>query len=366
MQQANANSLKLLRFNAFSPTHGVIEIPVNSIFARGRNKENVAMSGTYPLYLTSEFEVAESYAKGHGNKGVVTWYRSVRPIKVYDLRYIRLLILDFLSSPASSPIANPLQFKRAAQFLKCAYGACTLVQQVKTAEHVVYRSILKEENDASNTRKVPGEVTKAIKALKEFYADSENNWDTGICACDPIEPLGTRIGETNLDAQTVLFLSEMFNAKVDGYIAPDMCAPFQIHRQGRIHSELVIFEPDESILHVMDDHQVQSLRATSVDIKHILEDRLSKMSVNFLGREVTFHVQDDQAQVQRGGKKHINKIPLYDPNAWFESVQPERIARIRQVAKEFSTVLDENVSKQSGGGWRPTKFKIDPIIDLDL
>lgn len=360
MEDVNEQTPKLLRFEKFDTIHTAITLPINFYFMRGRDKRGSPLETGKPLYLTTNPELAETYKNIHGSNGTITMYKNNKPLKLYDLRYIRILILDYLSTPRSKLIPNPEAFKMMAMRLKCAYGACSLLTQIKIAE-TIYRETLEKERQDKNIKKP---VSNAIMKLKEYYNDSIDKWTeiqmyNNLCTCDPVEPLGTRIGETYLDSEMVIVLSELFKDVVDGYIAPIMCAPFQVDRGGFMHSEIVLFNPEEKLEVVK---EIPKLMPVSIEL--ILQ--LSDISRLFEFSSERIDIYTNMMHNKKGGAKvpKRKKKVLYDPSFWFDNAKDKDLETIRSRTVEFIEILRSNKSEQYGG-WRPLYFEC-PINMEDL
>lgn len=346
----------LLIIDKFSPVHGIITIPKNCYFIRGcdSNWKSPIIPGR-PIYLTCHERVAISYAELYGKCGEVKWFTNSEPIKLYDIRYIKLLLLEYLSAPrkTKTTISNPKNFKRLAAWLKCAYGACSLYKQIKLLESIY------KDNLASGKQ---SELYDAVHRMKLYHdtIEIDSNWNKNdLCECDPIEPLGIRLGETNMDSAMVQILSELFGHKIDGYIAPELCSPFQ--KSGKIHSEIVIFKP-ENHLKIVDSNSIPELRPENIE--DIIRVKFPKLVVSTNEKVVELYTAN--GGVYNNTKCRRQKT-LYDPMAYLYNATDEEFAKLKEEALIFDKIISEAVSDQYGG-WRPMRISgplpsfTDPII----
>ena len=153
----------------------------------------------------------------------------------------------------------------------------------------------------------------------------------------PLEPEGVRIGETFIDANTMLILREIFGDKYDGFIAPRMYSPF--HVGGMSHEEIVIFDPKKACLEVLPKARGLNLQ------KYRLEDVLSLSHKQFV---VSFKNQ----LFHKGGGEAMQR----DKNYFFENPFYE---------KAFKTACEE--AKEFGGFFSlPIGRKIKAQVNIGI
>jgi hypothetical protein len=332
---------KLLQFDAFAPVHGPITIPANTYFCRGRNSKYASFTAKRSLYLTGDARVAQGYADLEGPQGCVTWYRTLQPLQVFDLRYVRLLIMEALSTPRDGviPVQDIAKFVGSARAIKTAYGACSLVEQIRMVKKLYI-----------NVETAPHpQLLRGVKALEAYY-NSQTAWNAGadLRSCDPLEPLGTRLGETHLDMEAVSILSVMFSDRVAGYIAPELLSPFQVARQGVMHSELVIFDPSSQVIEEAPDLDLPTLTLMPCRIDNLLGDRLLwSIPLTTQGVRVGIYAA-------RGGgrstKPRLRRSPraMYNPGAAQDAATDEQVQARTDRAKAFCDEISHWQFQQRG------------------
>lgn len=213
---------KRLNIDKFDITYGPIDLPVNSVFYRGYNK-NYASIGDRPSYYSFSENVCESYALESDCE--IGAFATTRPLRLYDLRFIRTVLSDLFPQRKS----NHREVLESCNTLALAYGVCTYNRQLELFQ-------MRYKDDSSEKHKKHIEHMLLMKAHIESQATM-----TGI---NPVETQGFRIAETNNDAEAVMLLREIFGNVIDGYIAPRMYSPYHVEKTNNMMiAELVVFNP---------------------------------------------------------------------------------------------------------------------------
>lgn len=360
-----------IAFNAFPTVHGPIDVPANAWFLRGLSRAHATSGrvvGSRPMYFTTDFSVAQGYADAYNSStggGVVHWFRTTRPLKLLDLRYIKLLFADLLQHrTAVLPPGEARDFKESLYTLMLAYGMCTFDLQLRLFRER-YKAQLASEGGGNGAPDA-----RCAEALRNMESHAQR-WDRGDAPAwvHPVEPLGVRIGETENDAFAVLLLKDVFGcigAQVDGYIAPRMPSPYHMEKGEEINSECVIFDPLAAGMQMVLEEQVRAGedRMTSVPIQLLVEQR-------YMLRSFTLASEDIGAWVARGGcgeckgqgprgaaGRHAAvqaahaQARTYDPTAYLNTAckkQRAKVGRLERRARRFGDVVRDARMSQVGG-----------------
>jgi hypothetical protein len=218
--------LTTIKFDKFSYTEDDIIIPKNYVFYRGVSKdiqvENILRD--VPLYVASK-----DIAKHYGEK--VLAIKVTKPLKLMDFRKLKNQIRMLL---ATRPLNINDAVYNSIYYLTLSFGLCSYWGQITLLE------LFLQKNGNDMPKSALDDVMDRIQAMKMAPVR-----DT----LHPLEPEGVRVGETFIDAHTMLILSEIYNDKYDGFISPKMYSPF--HVGGMSHEEIVIFNPKKVGLEVL-------------------------------------------------------------------------------------------------------------------
>lgn len=208
-----------------------ITIPTNIIIHRCFHKK-------YPLnneisYFSS-FETALSYKKDENY--ICESYITNKSIKLYDIRYIRMILKELLNNHPKYT-DNMIN---AFNILTLSLGLCSLEKQIEIAK-IRYR----ETPYFKNLEYLEKFKTIINKTPLEEYPRNFNF----------IEQDGIRFGETTNDRECFSILKGIFENEVDGIISPKMVSPFfSNHTDMKSPEEIILFNPIDN-LHVYKRHR---------------------------------------------------------------------------------------------------------------
>lgn len=224
--QYSASDPKVINFDRFQTVFGVITIPENTWFVRGANVNKQTL-GYWPLYFTFNREHAQDHADLHGDEGELLVYKTTRELRFYDLRYIKHLFAEALSTRQTPLTGSDLTaFKIACKRVMVSYGICSYSVQLQFIEQIY-----------------PGIEPERLVIMRQHMT----KWRQGRSEpwVNPHEPQGVRVGESDNDMQSIQILKSVFGNQVDGYIAPRMPSPYH-HFTGYINCECVVFDPTDA------------------------------------------------------------------------------------------------------------------------
>lgn len=162
--------------------------------------------------------IAESYSSPSTHK--LGCFQTTRPIRVYDIRYLRIILrrlLSFRKQPGNI---------EAMGHVAISHGICSFRDQIELLNIIIPAS--------------PG-----LQAMKDYYAMEIEGvpYERRPLRENPFSPEGIRVGETVNDALTLIFMKEVLQDHIDGYIAPRIRSVYHYNNENTISSELVIFNP---------------------------------------------------------------------------------------------------------------------------
>lgn len=213
----------LITFDEFNPVYTSIHLPKNVLLVRGYDTRYDPVSD-YAAYYTHDTRVARGYAAyDHHALGL---FRTTRPIKLYDLRYIKVLLREYIQQLRGMHVKSIIDAMRVCTLSLGLYSYDT---QLKLFDERYPAA----PTPAADTFHAVRESLYQYKRRPPPYAN-------------PIELTGVRIGETYNDREMLQFLKELFGKEIDGYIAPKFRSPFHVEKDGMMNAELVVFNPRES------------------------------------------------------------------------------------------------------------------------
>jgi hypothetical protein len=206
----------------YYPLYGsTITIPEGTIIWRGYDI-------SYPLGDRPTFYRSKMTAAGYANldNRRLGSFKTTYPLRVVDIRYLKILLKDLFK-------ANKKASKDDIQMIKAAtisYGLCSLRHQLRLVDDIYGKS--KYSFDGFSN-------------LERYYTSTLINGNESF-----IEEDGVRIAETNIDAYTMGFIKTIFEDIFDGIISPRLASPFHVEKNNTISPELLIFNPQRSLIQV--------------------------------------------------------------------------------------------------------------------
>lgn len=295
---------------------GTILIPEGCLFYRGYDTAYPPIANRTTHFGTRE--VASGYAArtGHSLGAFVT----TRPIRVFDLRYLHVLLKQAFSQRAN----NKMEALDPLVRVSVGYGLCSFVDQLVYARRMFQNST-------------------GVAAMESYFSTFiENKEITGLpLDMYPMTPQGIRIAETMNDGYICAFLKEMIAGKADGFIAPPCNTVYHVEKGGKMSGELVLFDPIASGIAMLPSGAV-SQRVT-VSMNQLLD--MQSQRVSMCSKD---GFQASYREKKGGRKKSIRggTDDAYDPNGFLHQLQanhPDALALEKQ-AKHAATVWKKRVA----------------------
>jgi hypothetical protein len=288
----------VVNFESFEPVYSAIELPANVVFCRGYSTAYAAISNR-PAYFTYDYQVACAYGKDDGCKtGAFVTQKS---LKLLDLRYICNVLQHIFENRKS----NKAEVLDAIYTLTMSFGLCTLRRQIE----LVKIRLGDTQQDA-------------VESMSRHLETQSNSFKS-----NPVEMRGVRVGATKNDAYSVELLRELFT-HVDGYIAPALESPFHIEKStSTLPAEIVIFNPLESQIKLLDDVSVLANNVVSMRIEDVINGMHVLAKLSFKGD-----------WENRGGADGIGPVPRYNPNKFFDR-NIKRAAALERKAKRIVSLM---------------------------
>ncbi len=267
------SSVLLLNFEEFSPVYGPINFPINSLIYRGYDTKYPILSDR-PAYFTSNLEVARAY-------GSVSPFRTTKLLKLYDLRYIKHVLLELFQQLES----NDQDVLKFCKILTISYGLTTCFKQLELLKDTFGPSLGDDH----------------YQAIRKYLLDSKmiHKKEEIVYSLHPFETQGIRIGETETDAISVSFLKDLFRGQIDGYIAPKIKSAFHFRQGGLNPAELVIFNPLGRGVKVLE--QPNSYYINKMEFEYYLQHQINNV---FLMRpNILDSLSVDKNKVNKGMTK---------------------------------------------------------------
>ena len=314
--------LTTIKFDKFSYTEDDIIIPKNYVFYRGMPKaipvQNILRDA--PLYIASK-----DVAKHYGEQLVAI--KVTKHLRLIDFRKLKNQIRLLLAT-------RPLNLNDAVYncifYLTISFGLCSYEGQVKLLEMFLKQNgkdMLKSEYDDVMLR-IQGMRMAPVRDI-----------------LSQLEPEGVRVGETFIDAHTMLILREIYSDKYDGFISPRMYSPF--HVSGMSHEEIVIFDPKKVGLDVLPTARGLDLK------KYRLDDVLSLSHKQFI---VSYKNALSLKVFQTGWGMLSDKNDFFE-NPFYEKVLKTACEEAKEFRRYFSLPKGRKIKAQVNIG-----IKGEPII----
>lgn len=195
---------------SFFPVYGsFITIPEHTVLWRGYDRKYPSL-GTRPVYFGDK-KVAKSYA-GTSGTHALGLFATTKPLKLIDIRFLKVLLTDLLYERTGNLVLKTT----------VAFGLCSYYHQLRLMMTLYKDSIANGKDEGFN-------------AMKSMLNTST-----------PTEQPGVRVAETSNDGWVMAFLGEVFDGLADGFIAPELFSPYQVHTNNRLHPEMIVFSPAKS------------------------------------------------------------------------------------------------------------------------
>jgi hypothetical protein len=234
------------------PLYGsIIELPANVILWRGYNRAFPVISSRATYY--SSKEVAMGYVANPQTHELGT-FMTTRPLRIMDYQFMKNLL------------SNLIQTHRKDEYIQdfcsvmLSFGLCSLSHQIRLAKGRFIQSI-------QDTFSI---AYKGLENMKKLY-----NYDYLL------EQQGIRVAETTNDRRSMIFLKELFDGHVDGYISPRLHTPFHVEKQETLPPKLILFHPKRTgIIQIRNYPNMRVLNYITKQVK--LSNVITKNIVDFI------------------------------------------------------------------------------------
>ena len=226
-----------------TPLYGdFIEIPANSLFWRGYDASFSSIS-TRPAYYSS-IEIAYAYSQKDGAR--LGAFMNRRPLRLVDVRYLKVILRQLLEDIKVKMEYDQGNDKKEftkeelidIQLITASFGICSLHHQIEILKDIFFSHIpLHNRKNKIKQLLETDENMKPFQNLITYY--NEQSFPI-------VEQQGFRIGETEIDAHTMLFLQHFFSGFADGFISPRLLSPYHIEKNGTMSPEMILFNPKAS------------------------------------------------------------------------------------------------------------------------
>lgn len=313
-------------YDSFSPVVGVpVVLPDNALLFRGYDVSYPAVTDV-PAFFGPK-DVANAYANLPNRKLGV--YVARRPLRLYDVRYLMMLLQGVLVGRQNNPArAESAAIMEVMISLTISFGLSSLSKQVELVK-VRFRDDL-------------GKIASNIESMELFYRENcELPPELMDKSLHPFEPRGYRVAETTNDGVSLTFLKGFFRGHVDGFIAPAMFSPFHSEKRNCVMTpEILLFDPADASVELL-THVPTNVTVSSIRDILVTQNNFASLAFGGFKREWFHH---------RGGgkgKKWTSKKTC--PNAFFDNVRACRpresslYARVLATAEAFkAAALDDN------------------------
>lgn len=196
----------------FSPAYGIITMNPNTfIYYRGYLQEYPVISDRPAYYGT--INTAKRYSSG--NNRTLSVFTNRKPLRLVDIRFMKEILRELFSKDHAN---------HDTVTVTLSLGLCSLNHQLRLLKN-----------------RYPDTLHENIETLRSTYR-------FGF-----YEQPGVRIGETNNDSYTMSFLKTLFEGHIDGFISPAQDSAFHIEQKGKLHAEMIIFNPKASGIYIVNE-----------------------------------------------------------------------------------------------------------------
>ena len=216
--------MQVFNFKKFEPFYGKLLLPPNTYLSRGHEKSDPISDK--PAFFGSQ-ETADTYGLKRAAEGRVTsTFLTSRNLVLLDLRFIVKLLADIIEHrPNNSDVLIG-----AFQEMVITFGIGSFKNQIDLLERflISYNQLV--------------EHADRLDRMKRQLRDFESRRYVNI---NPFEPRAERIGITNFDYNTIIYLKEIFKDVCDGFIAPELPSGFS--PSGSLQEEIILFNPRDCL-----------------------------------------------------------------------------------------------------------------------
>ena len=234
------------------PLYGsIIELPANVILWRGYNRAFPVISSRAAYY--SSKEVAMGYVSDPQTHELGT-FMTTRPLRIMDYQFMKNLLSNLFQTHHED------EYIQDFCSVMLSFGLCSLSHQIRLAKGRFNQSI----QDTSSI------AYKGLEKMKDSYKYKYL-----------IEQQGIRVAETTNDRRSMIFLKELFDGHVDGYISPRLPTIFHVEKQGTLPPELILFHPKRAgIIQIRNYPNPRVLNYTTTKV--MLSNVITKKIVDFI------------------------------------------------------------------------------------
>ena len=296
--------------NGVPPLYGdLLTVPKDCVFWRGYNVNYPAISNR-PAFFGSK-KTASAYS--NPTLGCFTNKKELKLMDIHFMKVILRQLLDEIKMKREYNIDKSIPSKDEILCTDCitiSFGICSLAHQI-----AVMNKLYKD---------IPN-FTPLAK-MKEYYNTMKYT---------AIEQSGFRVGETTVDGVSMYFLRDFFKGYADGFFSPTLPSPFHIERGGVLHPEIIIFNPIESgvellnkIPPIMDSLDITDL-FLSIRKVALVRSSQFEMKGGENNNDIVHPIENFNTQIEMKNKKAVSIAKLGEKygklwrNKYFYAVETE-------------------------------------------
>ncbi len=253
------NSYFDIDYEFFHPIIGrLIEMPIDFIMYRGYDLSFNKIEDRSLFF--GDYNTAINYQIKYNNRAFGI-FGSKKQLKLIDIRYMIIILNEFIKSIPKYDIKNPILLK-IINCLTVSFGLTDFENQLFIIEKYL--------KPTANKR-----MLEIIDNMNKLLNDYNN---TSIQSRDPTKGLyrlnGVRFGDSKTDELSVSVLKIIFENVCDGFIAPRLWTPMNFDTHYTIHHEICIFNPIKSNIYLLSEtynNIINSSRYYNYNIYRILQ-----------------------------------------------------------------------------------------------
>lgn len=230
------------------------------------------------------------------------YYENPEPLRVLDIRFLQMIIPTLLSNRTEPLDSNKLEWFK----IPCAtFGGCSAARQIQLLKEIVR-----------------GKPFPFIQRMEQFYYTLPTH--PRQTQVSPIEPMGVRVGITDLDYYVIETLKIVFH-QLDGFIAPNLYTPaYNQGKENNMYPELILFHPRKCLIQLNAPPDLSTLQV--ITLESILQPRMAPVF------EPAKYA--NQLFIQKGDMHPTNDMSLWEEREDFLI----RLKKSRRMQKKYQHI----------------------------